>query len=256
MNLGLGLNLGSTPRAGGFNPISLFAAGEQGVLFDVNPTTAGVAVGNTVTTQSDTSGRGNNATQATAGLRPTLQTEGGRFYLDYAGAQGMATGSINMGARDELTIIAGVRKNSDAAAALVAEFSVNAGGNLGAFYFAAPETTGAGGNYTFQARGTGSPGILASGTFLAPDLAVMTMTAKISTPSRVIRRNGVQVGTDAPALGTGNFGNFPLFLGSRNNANLFFNGRIYGMIIINRLLTAGEIAAAEAWMATKTGVTL
>lgn len=259
MNRGLGINLGSQRQSGGasFNPATLFAGGEQGFFGDITPTTTGVTAGNTVTTLTDSSGRGNNATQATSGLRPTLQTEGGRFYLDWAGAQAMATAAIDLSIRDEVTIIAGVRKGSDASLGLLCETSVNSPINSGSFYFAAPELTGAGGNYTFFAQGASAgPSAMASGTFLAPDLAVMTMTADISADSRILRRNGVHVGTSATDLGTGNFGNFPLFLGARNQASLFFNGRIYGLIVINRILTTPEIAQAEAWMAAKSGVTL
>lgn len=256
MNLGLGLHLGGR-RSAGFNPASLFSGGEQGVFFDVTPTTAGVSVGSTVATLTDTSGRGNNATQATSGLRPTLQTEGGRFYLDFAGAQGMGTSSINMSATDEVTIIAGVLKGSNAAAAIVCEHSANTNTNVGSFYIAAPEATGASSDYTHSARASAAaPTPISTGAFLAPDLAVITAQLKYSTPLRLIRRNGVQRATSAASMGTGNLGNYAFFIGARNNASVFFNGRIYGLIVINRLLTAGEIAQAEAWMAAKTGVTL
>jgi len=49
---------------------------------------------------------------------------------------------------------------------------------------------------------------------------------------------------------------YPLYLGARAGTSLRFNGWIFGLIVINRQLSAGELAAAEAWMAARTGVSL
>jgi len=57
--------------------------------------------------------------------------------------------------------------------------------------------------------------------------------------------------------GTGNFGNYALFIGRRNNATLPFNGKDYGLIVVGKAATTTEITDTETWLAAKTsGVTL
>ena len=53
--------------------------------------------------------------------------------------------------------------------------------------------------------------------------------------------------------GTGNFGNYPLFIGARNNASFRFNGRIYSLAVLGRTATDAELASMEAWVNGKTG---
>lgn len=79
-----------------FSPSQLFAAGEEGGWFDPSDLstlwqdTAGtipVVVGDPVGRVDDKSGRGNNAIQATAGNRPTLQQDSdGAYYLQFDGS--------------------------------------------------------------------------------------------------------------------------------------------------------------------------
>jgi len=68
----------------------------------------------------------------------------------------------------------------------------------------------------------------------------------------LMRVNGTQqtlINTSSPTTaGTGNFGNFALFLGRRNNNNLPFNGRIYSLIVLGRTATAAELASTETWI--------
>lgn len=102
--IGVGLNKGVTGLwsgasgliagwGGGFNPLSLFASGEQGAWYDPSDlstmfqdtagTTPVTATGQTVARINDKSGRGNHATQATAASRPIYGIEpfGGRRNL-------------------------------------------------------------------------------------------------------------------------------------------------------------------------------
>jgi len=54
-------------------------------------------------------------------------------------------------------------------------------------------------------------------------------------------------------MGTGNFGNYPLYIGRRNNASLPLNGRIFQMIVVGKTLSASELASTEAFVNQKTG---
>jgi hypothetical protein len=73
-----------------------------------------------------------------------------------------------------------------------------------------------------------------------------------------MRANGVnQVlsvvsGYVGPA-GTGNFGNYPLFIGARDNTSLFFSGNIYSLIIRGALSSDAQIINAETYVNSKTG---
>lgn len=53
--------------------------------------------------------------------------------------------------------------------------------------------------------------------------------------------------------GTGNFGNYPLYIGARAGTSLFLDGHLYSLIVRGAQSTAAEIAAAEAYVNSKTG---
>jgi hypothetical protein len=103
-----------------FLPTDLFAAGEQGVYFDPGDITtlfqdtAGTipvtAVGQAVALIKDKSGRGHDATQSTAGYRPTWQIDpGGHGYLLFDGVNDyMATGNINLTGTAQVTATVGL----------------------------------------------------------------------------------------------------------------------------------------------------
>ena len=81
----------------------------------------------------------------------------------------------------------------------------------------------------------------------------MTGLGKISTDTNIVRVNGVQKASVATDQGTGNMGNFAIGLGERIGGTLPFSGSVFALIIINRLLTGSDLAAAEAWVNTRTG---
>ena len=45
-------------------------------------------------------------------------------------------------------------------------------------------------------------------------------------------------------------------MGSKNDAAVVLDGRIYSFVGVNRTLTAGEIDSLETYLADKSGVTL
>jgi hypothetical protein len=52
---------------------------------------------------------------------------------------------------------------------------------------------------------------------------------------------------------SGNFGNYPLYIGSRGGSSLPFNGQIYSMIIVGKAVSAGELSSTEQYVNGKTG---
>lgn len=165
----------------------------------------------------------------------------------------MQTNPINFTATDKVTLFTGVRKLSDAVTAIIAELSVSTASNAGAFYMAAPPSSGLQG-FGFAAKGT-SQATATTSTHAAPYTAVVTGVGSIPAPSTTVRVNGA-ASVITSTLGTGNYGNYPLFLFRRAGTSLPFNGHFYGLTIVGRLCTAFEISSEEKRLAAATGVTL
>lgn len=176
-----------------------------------------------------------------------------RPYLAFDGTDdSFGTSSIDFSGTDEMTVFAGVHKASDTVAAMLVELSVNKNSNAGSFYITAPELSGASGNFATVFRGSVNNIYVGSGTILAPVTAVITAFGDISADSQTIRTNGIAV-TDTPDMGTGNFGNYPLYICRRGDTSLPFNGRLYSLAVLGRTATAAELSSMEAWVNGKTG---
>jgi hypothetical protein len=257
--IGLGFSMGMVSRVPGsaWHPAALFRNSEAGVVYDINPLTCGVVVNQAVATLSDSSGNNRNATQATSSARPVLRQSGELYYLEFDGVNdAMQTAALAFAGSDEVTVIAGLHKNTNSAVAMALEYSTNFNANTGSFFLTAPGSTGGAADYGWTARGSGYLAGITTGTVFAPDTSVVTAVASVSPALRRLRRNGVQVASSTTSIGAGGFGNYPLFIGHRSGGSYFFNGRLYGLILINRQLSATELLNAERWMATKAGVTL
>jgi len=178
-----------------------------------------------------------------------------KLYLRCDGTDdSMATAAIDFTSTDKVTVVAGVRKLSDAASAVIAELSANIGLNTGAFVAYAPLTAAA--NFAFVNRGTsaGTSNAISGATFASPVTSVLSGFADISGDTATIRINGTQVTTSAADQGTGNYGNYPLYLFRRGGSSLPFNGQFYGLQIIGAALTASDITTLERYSASKAGV--
>ena len=192
---------------------------------------------------------GNHATQATSTKRPVLkQDAGGHYYLLFDGVDdALATGSIDFTATDKMTVVAGVRKLSDAAYGAVAELSSSYDTNSGVF------TAGGGtsGNIVFASKGTISS--VAQVVLSAPITRVFTGLGGISTDQSRLRLNGTQYASTTTDQGTGNYGNYPLYIGSRAGTSLPFNGHLYSLIVRGAQSTDAQIVSAETYVNSKTG---
>ena len=183
-------------------------------------------------------------------------TAGFPMYLRFDGVDdGMVTNSINFTSTDKMTVFAGVRKLSDAATALLAELSVSTDTNAGAFYVGAPSS---GGNtkFSFNSRGSvlpATPAGTASATYSAPVSAVVAAIGSISEDIRTLRLNSTVVATGGGVdQGTGNFGNYPLYIGRRGGTTLPFNGRLHSLIVRGAQSTTQQIEQTEAYVNART----
>jgi hypothetical protein len=171
-------------------------------------------------------------------------------YLEFNGLSwSMSTGSIDFTATDKMTVWAGVRKLSDAAVGAVTELS--AALNDGCFSILAPRTA-ADNRSTWTSRGTASSNAITN-NLPAPISFVITGIGDIAGDISSVRTDGVLRATNTADQGTGNYGNYPLFIGARNNASLFFQGWLTSLIVRGAQSTQGQIEATESWVNGKTG---
>jgi len=205
------------------------------------------------------------ASQATGLIGPTYQrvvdaavydTAGFLPYLAFDGLSwSMGTNSIDFSATDKMTVWAGVRKISVSSTQVICELSADTNTNNGSFLLSCSNTANR--DYSFTPKGTTAPTAPAFFTpAVAPDTAVITAQADISTALGELRRNGVNGTASTGSLGSGNFLTHPLYIGARNNASLFFTGWLTSLIIRGAQSTQSQIEATESWVAGKTGVSL
>jgi hypothetical protein len=105
---------------------------------------------------------------------------------------------------------------------------------------------------SFGSRGTTSQYAFSLG-YPPPTTAVMTGISNIAGDQTTLRLNAVQVANNTGDLGTGNFGNYPLYIGRRSGSANPFNGRIYQLIVCGKTLSASELASTEAFVNARTG---
>lgn len=246
----------------------LFANNEQGFFYDPNDLTtmfqdaAGTVpvttVGQPVGLVLDKSGRNNHAFQTTSASRPILRKNAvtGSYYLEFDGSDDFfVVNSIDFTSTDELNLFAGLRRSSTPRSiGVVLELSKSIGSNTGTFCISAPDNTNNLNSIAFTSYGT-SLSRATIPNYTEPS-AVVAAQAKISTKTNTVRLNGVQMASDKGNQGTGNYGNYPLYIGRRSGDRFPFNGHIYGLIGIGRLTTDDEIAFIEKELAKRTGVTL
>jgi hypothetical protein len=155
----------------------------------------------------------------------------------------LITTSVDFSSTDKMTVMAGLRKLSDAALGVVCELSVNQENNNGTFSLFTPDSTATSGQNGFYAKGTSLRS--ARTVIAAPNTSVYTGAASISDDSTVLRRNGNVAESTALDLGTGNYGNYSLYIGSRAGTSFRFNGILYTLIVRGAATPTGTIADFE-----------
>lgn len=174
-------------------------------------------------------------------------TAGFKPYLSFNGVnQWLQTNSLDFTYGDKMFVSAGVRKLSDGARAMIFELGT-IGTNL--FRIEAPSSLLNDLNYV---QG-GSVVVGASSPALAPTTNVLSGIGNISGDQSILRVNGTQAAISTADQGTGNFGNYPMYIGARAGASLWFNGRLYGLVVAGKAASASEVASTEAWLNSKTG---
>jgi len=257
------LSSGSAP----FSPLSLFSGGEQGGWYDPSDlstlwqddarTTPVTTDGQTVGCMDDKSGNGNHLKQATAGKRPQYKTSGGLHWLAFDGVDdALASTSIDFSTSDKISIFfAGYKPINQTS--ILAEISTNTGGNTGSFYALIGNDSGYFNSWISRARGNAASVNGQSATtavFSGADTANLIIKHDISGDLSTISRNGTAGTSGIADKGAGNFGNYPLYVGSRAESSLYFNGKIYGLTIVSKLTVTGEDTDMKTYLDAKAGL--
>jgi hypothetical protein len=263
LELGLALS-GAALRGPSWSPGALFAGGANGfwldpgglagVYQDAAGTIAVTGAGQPVGLLRDQSGLGRDFAQGTSAARPTLQQDAaGRHHLQFDGIDDWLMTPAFAWGSDAVTVIAAFVRNQNVNMEDLVGQSVNPPGYSGTWvltgtYDPSSNTVG------FATRGSGSTAPGRAATTLPGVRHVISGQGRIGSDLSIIRRNGVQVGSSAIDQGGGDFGTYPMYLGARGGTMRYFAGALYGLIAINRVLSAEDLALAEGWVAARGGV--
>lgn len=175
-------------------------------------------------------------------------------YLSFDGTDDfLQTSSIDFTATNKVSLFVGVRKLSDASAGMVCELGSNVSTVAGTFFIAA--SPGALAQITAASNGTVAR--FADATNLpAPISTVISASSDITANTLIIRANGTQRMKNTVSQGGGKYANYPLHIGRRSGVSLPFNGHIYGLIGVGKLVSDTETTAIEKELAKRVGVTL
>ena len=242
----------------------LFANNEQGFFYDPNDlstmfqdsagtvpvTDAGQSVGLIL----DKSGRNNHAFQNNSASRPILRKNAatGANYLEFDGADdSLHTNIINYNSADKLSLFAGARKFGSRAEVLV-ESSANANNFVGAFYVSHDSS-----RMVSLIRGSANNSFLIAEGIIPPSTFVTTIKSDLAGSLHTFSVNGTVRATSNTNLGANSkLTDHPLNICRRPNTNYPFNGHVYGLIGIGKLVSDDETLAIEKEIAKRVGVTL
>ena len=243
----------------------LFSNNEQGFFYDPNDLStmfqdaAGnvpvTGVGQPVGRILDKSGRNNHAFQTNSASRPILRqnAETGANYLEFDGSDDFfVTNNIDFTGTDKVSLFGVVRKLGTNPA-LLAETSADSNATTGNFLLLAPNIPPD--TYAVRFKGTGGGSSSLTG-YLPPHSAVLFAKGSIANRLQALRVNGVSNSNQVFAMGTGNFGNHPLYIGRRGGTAIPFSGHIYSLIGVGKLVSDNETLAIEKELAKRAGVTL
>ncbi|ATG48149.1 hypothetical protein CEW89_11545 [Celeribacter ethanolicus] len=246
----------------GFSPLALsglvawYDPSDLSSMFQDTAMTAPVtAAGQSVAVIRDKSGNDRHLSQSAAAARPTLQTDGASFWLAFDGVDdSYGTGAFDWGS-DAAQLVFGLRKTADDAIGCLLETSDNSNNYAGTLAVFAPNATLNAGTLEFRSKGSTQASAINFGIPSQTNF-VLNAFGRVSSDTTVTRIDGIETRNVTTNQGNGNFGNFPLYIGRRANANFPFSGRLFGAVFYNRLLDASETGSVESWVAGKIGEAL
>jgi hypothetical protein len=184
----------------------------------------------------------------------SYDTTGFPMYLRFDGSDDSMISSTITPGIDKAQCFVGLRRNAITSSyQTVYEYSVNPDANNGVFGLTGENISAGGRLYTSSQGTTYAFAIPSAGTLNTLTTNVLSHLMDISAPSVSLRADGVSVGASTSTQGTGNFGNYPLYIGRRGGTTTPFSGRLYSIILrfgVN--LTETQIGQTETWVNGKT----
>ena len=248
---------------------SLFANGEQGFFYDPNDlstmfqdavgTIPVTAVGQPVGRILDKSGRNNHAYQTTSASRPILRQNAvtGANYLEFDGSDDfLRTNNIDFTGTDKVSLFAGVRKLNDLTGGVVIEFSDRSSSIRSFRIYAGESSLATGPHWSFVVRGNVNSFAVTPATYPSPISNVLAGKSDLTTYTVTLNVDGVEEARSLTDTGVIDYSNYPLYIGRRAGTSLPFNGHIYGLIGVGKLVSDAETLVIEKELAKRLGVTL
>jgi hypothetical protein len=172
-------------------------------------------------------------------------------YLSFITDDSFSTSSINFSATDKMFTCGGFTFLADTSQ-VVHELSASSDTNNGAFYLTHVGTSA----IRHQLRGTAAA-LYGDGANATPATYVYSQIFDQAVPniSKIqARKNGTAQSLTLFGSTVGsNFGNYPFYIGRRNNLSFPFNGRFYQLIVCGKAVSASELASTETYVNNKTG---
>lgn len=188
----------------------------------------------------------------------TYDTAGFPMYLRFDGVDDfLQTASVDFSGTDKITLACSARKQADTSVGELLGFSATPNLSAGGFGVLAPPSA----TPRLEVSVCGTTNGYVHVHSAAPETGVYVARLNLSVAGVAdgkvsVRKNGavvipLQIG---PGAGTGNFGNYPLYIGRRGGTSLPFNGRLYSLLIRGAATPDATIAKVERYLNQKAKV--
>ena len=163
---------------------------------------------------------------------------------------GMVTPSIDFSGTDKMTVWAGLQKLGNSQGILAELSPTNS--SPGMFNLQSPGPGSV--SYRFASGGSFPiAGIADASGYASPSVNTLTGIAEISTDKAILQVNNVQVSSGSSDQGTGNYGNYPIYLFRRGGSTLPFNGIFTGLIVRGAQSSAAQISNGNTYINSTLG---
>lgn len=242
------------------SPVFLYDHKDITSFFSDSAMTTQAVVGGPIGAVRDKSGNNRHRRQTDNAKRPTLRQSGSLYYIEYNGTSHfLVTDAIDLTGANVLTLCWGAAKETGNNNALVLESSSNAVTTNGTMRLSANGSSIE--NWECAIRGTVAQGqsrhaLPGSSKNVVTMIGELIVSANLSD-QLAVRVDGVAATVPGAATtGGSNYGNHAWYFGARSGSSLYFSGDDYGGALYAIKAAGADLAAIEAFVADRTGVTL
>ena len=256
--------LGIVQPTTAFDPSTLFTNGVKGAVYDFSDATQlsqdnlgqtpVTSVTQTVGRVNDLSGNGNHLLQATSGARPTYMADNGAYGVKLDGTNDfLSTASFGLTDTAGITVLIAARQIGSGTSVVVSHGRLNGAAGIEMLYNNSVNALSAGAHDGTNYLANAAPVRAAPTSYVA---TALYSTAGLTNAERIsVKIDGIDVTENQIAssgtINTGIYSTQTLYVGARSGTSLFNSMEIYGLLIINRILTASELSNVTNWMLTR-----